>query len=187
MGNGFEQGQHICAVYESLEEQIATAAEYLADGLRAGERVFYAAENEAALAEFRSALERFGVDAKAELTRGALIQKVHTEAHLVDGRFDRERMLRLLSAEVESALDDGFAGLRTCGDMSWLLGDPPGAHQVLEYEVFLTQFFKRLHASGMCQYDRRRLPAVLVDAAVAAHPSAIIDRSHHPNPLYREA
>ena len=44
MGNAFRQGEHICALYQTEEEQIAVAAEYLADGLRAGERVFYVAE-----------------------------------------------------------------------------------------------------------------------------------------------
>jgi hypothetical protein len=116
-----------------------------------------------------------------------LIQKVHGEAHLAGGRFDSERMMDLLNTEVEAALSDGFAGQRTCGDMSWLLGEPPGAQQVLEYEVFLNQFFTRVHASGMCQYDRRRLPPFLVDAARAAHPTAIIDGAHTANPFYRGA
>jgi hypothetical protein len=45
-GTASSRGQHICAVYETPEEQIAIAAEYLADGLRAGERAFYVAEND---------------------------------------------------------------------------------------------------------------------------------------------
>jgi hypothetical protein len=185
MENGFRQGQHICSLYETPEQQIATAAEYLADGLRAGERAFYVADSQATLAEFRSALRRFGIDADAEVHRGALIQKTHDEAHLIDGRFESERMMRLLNVEIESALTDGFAGLRTCGDMSWLLADPPGSQHVLEYEVFLNQFFTRVHASGMCQYDLHRLPVFLVDAALAAHPSVLANGVPRPNPVYR--
>jgi hypothetical protein len=56
MSSRFEHGQHVCAVYETPEEQIATAAEHLADGLRAGERVFFVAESQAALARFHMAL-----------------------------------------------------------------------------------------------------------------------------------
>lgn len=184
MGNRFEQGQHICAIYETPEEQIATAAEYLADGLRAGERVFYVADSQKALALFRGALRGRGIDADAESQRGALIQKTHKEAHLMGGRFDSERMMHLINAEVESALAEGFAGLRLCGDMSWLLGDPPGAHQVLEYEMFLNQFFTRVNACGMCQYDRHRLPAILVNAAVGAHSSTLVNGAPNANPFY---
>jgi hypothetical protein len=94
MRSRFEQGQHICAVYESPDEPIAMAADYVADGLRAGERVLYVAESEAALALFRSAPRAFGINAEAEALRGALIQKTHNEAHLIDGRFDSERTFR---------------------------------------------------------------------------------------------
>ena len=60
-------------------------------------------------------------------------------------------MLALLNRAVESALNDGFAGLRTCGDMSWLLGNPPGAHQVVEDQGLLTEFFRNVRGCGMCQ------------------------------------
>jgi len=36
MANSYRQGEHIYALYETEDEQLATAAEYLADGLRAG-------------------------------------------------------------------------------------------------------------------------------------------------------
>ena len=185
MGNGFQQGQHICVMYDSPEEQISTAAEYLADGLLKGERVLYAAESRDALARFDAALRLRGIDTEAEFMRGALLERVHTEAHIYEGRFDSERMLYFLSAEIESALSGGFAGLRTCGDMSWLLNSPPGANQVVEYEVFLTQFFDRNLACGMCQYDRRRIQAMYLDAAERSHPLIVKDGSLKTNDAYR--
>ena len=133
MANAFRQGEHICALYQTEEEQIAVAADYLADGLRAGERVFYVAESDAALTRFRAALNRQGINVPVMVKRGALVEATHAEAHLADGRFDSERMLRFLNEAMETALTDGFSGLRTCGDMSWLLKDPVGADQVVEY------------------------------------------------------
>lgn len=61
MGNSFRQGEHICALYETEAEQLAVAAEYLAAGLRAGERAFYVADSDAALSRFRAALNREGI------------------------------------------------------------------------------------------------------------------------------
>lgn len=58
--------------------------------------------------------------------RGALVEATHDEAHLADGSFSSERMLRLLNEAMETALKDGFTGLRACGDMSWLLAEPEG-------------------------------------------------------------
>lgn len=43
------------------------------------------------------------------------------ETYLKDGIFSTERMLGLLDHTVEQALNDGFAGIRACADMSWVL------------------------------------------------------------------
>jgi hypothetical protein len=159
----------------------------MADGLKRGERCYYVADSGRALEMFRTALRRAGIDVEHALRSGALLEATCEEAHLADGHFDSERMLALLNDAVESALNDGFAGLRTCGDMSWLLGDPPGALQVVEYEALLNQFFHGVRACGMCQYDHRRLPATLLDHALATHSSAVIDGVHRTNPFYEPA
>ena len=185
MANTFRQGEHICALYETEDEQIAVAAEYLADGLRSGERAFYIAESDAALGRFRAALNRLGINAAAMAKRGSLVEATHDEAHLADGYFDSERMLGLLNEAIETALNDGFSGLRACGDMSWLLKEPEGADQVVEYEALLNQFFHGVPGAAMCQYDLRRLPPVLVDHALATHTSIVVDRHHKVNRFYR--
>src|SRR5262245_10213946 len=125
MRNSFKQGEHICSLYETEEEQLSMAAEYMADGLRRGERCLYVGESIEALEQFRIALRRFAVDAGTMIGQGALILSTNAEAHLVDGHFDSERMLGLLNQTLEAALKDGYTGLRTCGDMSWLLTDAP--------------------------------------------------------------
>ena len=185
--NHYRQGEHICVLYETAEEQRSVAATYLSDGLKRGERCFYVADSAAAIEQFRASLRALGVDVEHALRSRALVEATSNEAHLVDGYFDSERMLAMLNHAVETALNDGFAGLRTCGDMSWLIGDPPGAHHVVEYEGLLNQFFHGVRACGMCQYDRHRLPEALLDHALATHPSAVIDTMHKTNPFYEPA
>lgn len=157
---------------------------YVADGLAHAERCYYVGQSLQALARFRESLAREGVDVADAVKSGALIQATHHQAHLVDGRFDCERMLQLLNDAVEAALNDGFIGLRTCGDMSWLLDEPDGSEQVVEYEMLLNQFFHTVRAMGMCQYDARRLPPDLVDQALCAHSSVAIEGRHVANPHY---
>jgi hypothetical protein len=185
MGNAFRQGEHICALYETEAEQLEVAAEYLADGLRAGERAFYVAGSEAALSRFRAVLNRQGINVPTMVKRGALVEATHAEAHLAGGSFSSERMLRLLNEAIETALKDGFTGLRACGDMSWLLTEPEGAHLVVEYESLLNQFFNGVHGAGMCQYDIRRLRPHLIEGALATHTSVVVDRHHKSNRFYR--
>ena len=181
----FEQGQHICTVYDTRAEQLAVAAEYISDGLARGERCLYAADSLGALHEIRRELGRHGIDAAAEEFRGALLLLTSDSAHLDGGSFDAERMLRMLNEAVEGALDAGFKGLRTCGDMSWLLRGAAGSDQVLEYEALLNQFFPTVRAVGMCQYDRSRLPDHIVQGALASHPWLADGRRNRPNPSYQ--
>lgn len=177
-------GGHICGLFETEDEQLAIAADYVAEGLRRGERCFYAAASPAALARFRVALDARGVDSGAAFRRGALVLTTNAEVHLAGGRFDSERMLRLLNNAVEAALNDGFQGLRTCGDMSWLLEEPEGSEQVVEYEAFLNQFFRGVRAEGMCLFDRARLPPALIDHALATHPTVCFATRRVSNPFF---
>jgi len=185
VANDYKQGEHICSLYQTEDEQIAVAAEYLSDGLRQGERCMYVAQSYPALKRFRAALRDAGIDADEAVRQGALLELTHADAHLAGGSFDCERMLSMLNDAVESALNDGFKGLRTCGDMSWLLVECQGSEQAREYEVLLNQFFRDTRAAGMCQYDRQRLRMQTISDALATHPSAVLDRRHQPNPLYK--
>jgi hypothetical protein len=184
--NEYSQGQHICAVYDTPEEQLAIAAEYLFDGLCRGERAYYVAASAEALQSFNDVLAAKGLDVAQALRTTALLEATHAEAHLVDGRFDSERMLRLLNEGIESALHAGFVGFRTCGEMSWLLGEPSGSDQIVEYEALLNHMFLGTMACGMCLYDASRLPMALVDHGLATHWTVVIDRQHKPNPFYRQ-
>ena len=187
-GLPFQQGQHICAVYDSPEEQLAVAAHYIADGLQRDERCLYVGDSEPALNRFRVQLRGLGVDVDAAEAGTALLLQTSSQAHLLDGYFDSERMLKMLNDGIEKALDDGFAGLRTCGDMSWLVDTPPGAHQVVEYEAVLNELFRNVHGLGMCQYDRKRLLAHVVNlAGVGAHSTLVAEGVHVANPHYAPA
>lgn len=178
------QGDHICAAYATRAEQIAVAARFIADGLRRNERCLYATDSRAALASFQQELTRAGIAAEAAVHNGSLVLLSKDEAHLHGGRFDSERMLAMLNVEVETSLNLGFRGLRTCGDMSWLLDDAPGSEQVVEYEALLNQFFATVRALGMCQYDSTRLPAGLLDHALDKHRSVVIGETHRHNPYF---
>lgn len=186
-GRRFQYGDHICAVHSTVEEQEAVAAAFVAEGLRGGERCLYAAASEAALTRFRERLRAQGTDAAAHERRRALLLLTKEQAHLVDGVFDSERMLRMLNRLLEDTLDDGFQGLRTCGDMTWLLDEAPGSMQVVEYEALVTQLLKGVRAIGMCQYDRARLPSEILDRALATHGTVVIEGAHVPNPFEEPA
>ena len=181
----YPHGQHVCALYRTPQERISQAADYLQDGLNAGDRILYVAESTAALEDLRKAIAAGVPDFAARDSRGAVLAFTHDEAHLQGGHFDAERMLQMLNEAIDAALDFGFAGLRTCGDMSWLLRHVPGSDQLLDYESMVTSMFEGRPASGMCQYDESALSHAILDGALTTHPMAVVAGAHRPNPSYR--
>lgn len=64
-----KQGDHICPIYESMAEQMASAVPFLKDGLVRGERCLYVADDHTA-AQIVQALEAAGVDVAHTRARG---------------------------------------------------------------------------------------------------------------------
>ncbi len=125
----YQQGDHVCSLYSTPEEQLAAAAEYIRAGLERGERCLYVC-CEHGLKEFRAALRHSGINVAAEEKRGALVLVTKHEGHLKGGRFDPDKMISLLHTAVEDALRDGFTGLAAAGDMTWLLDGAPGSERL---------------------------------------------------------
>lgn len=185
MAHAFRQGDHICSISDTEEQQLITAATYLTDGIERGERCVYVAETRAVLQRFDVALQATGLDAALLMARGALIELTHAEAHLIGGRFDCERTLAMIDDAIRQAIADGFSGLRMCGDMSWLLLDAPGSTEVASYEARLNQVFANTRSAAMCQYNRRRLPGPLINMALTTHPTAVVAGQHKFNPFFQ--
>ena len=164
----YQQGDHVCALYSTAEEQLNVAVDYIHGGLERGERCLYIC-GEHSVPEFREALKRSGIDVEREEARGALILNTKHEAHLQGGIFDPDRMIPLLHRAVQDALDAGFTGLCAGGDMSWVLDEAPGSNRLPEYEARLNEFYRSNKALGLCLYNRNSLPSHVVDHSVATH------------------
>lgn len=164
----YQQGDHVCGLYATPEEQLTAAVEYIRAGLERGERCLYVCcEHE--LKEFRAALKRAGIQVAAEEKRGALVLLTKHEGHLQGGNFDPDRMISTLQAAVEDALRDGYTGLAAAGDMSWLLDEAPGSEKLVEYEARLNDFYKNNRALGLCLYNRTKLTDSALDHGIATH------------------
>ena len=67
----YQQGDHVCTLFTTPEEQLQAAAEYISGGLGRGERCLYIC-GEHAIPEFREALKKAGIIVDSEEQRGAL-------------------------------------------------------------------------------------------------------------------
>jgi hypothetical protein len=179
----YQQGDHVCTLYSSKEEQLAAAVEYVIGGLSRGERCLYIC-GEHTPTRFRAALKRAGVDVFVAERRGALVLLTKHEAHLAGGKFDPDRMISILHQSVKDALKDGFEGLCAAGDMCWVLDGAPGTERLAEYESRLNAFYKKHRALGLCQYNRNTIPEPFLDHCIATHPVVRVEGLALKNPFY---
>lgn len=164
----YQQGDHVCTLYSSPEEQLAAATEYIRGGLQRGERCLYVC-CEHDVPSFRAALCAAGIDAEADERRGALVLLRKEDGHLTGGSFDPDRMIHMLELAVNDALAAGFTGLCAAGDMLWVLDGAPGTERLAEYEARLNAFYLSHRALGLCLYHRERLPPETLDHGIATH------------------
>jgi two-component system, chemotaxis family, sensor kinase Cph1 len=182
----YQQGDHICTLYSSPEEQLQAAVEYIKAGLGRGERCLYVC-GEHTPKELRAALQAAGIDVKSQEKRGALILITKSDAHLKGGRFAADKMITLLHQAVQDALDAGFKGLCAAGDMGWVMDQAPGTEELAEYESRLNEFYTHNRALGLCQYNRATLPHEFLDHCIATHRVVRIEGPIGlENPFYEE-
>ena len=125
----------------------------------------------------RSYLYAQGVDVPQEIGKGSLVLSSAT-GHLMNGRFDTNRILALLNDAMEEALDEGFKGLFATGDMTWEFGPERDFSKLLEYERRLEDLFRK-HATlhGICQYHTTTLPPEAVQQGLSTHPAIFINET----------
>ncbi len=179
-----KQGDHICPIYETPEQQMATALPFIRAGLARGERCLYVAD-ESSFDQLCAALAAAGVDVEPERRRGALQLVTQRDAYLISGVFDPDEMIRYVHATEAQALADGYTGLRRGRD-DVALGQAIGNHRLIEYEALLNRALPGSHTVMLCQYNRRRFPPAVIYDVLRTHPVVIVGHDVFPNPYYEQ-
>ncbi|MBI2939286.1 MAG: MEDS domain-containing protein [Chloroflexi bacterium] len=166
-------GDHLCLIYDNLAEQMAAVAAFMRDGLAAGERCVYIADDRT-FDEVAGGLAAVGIDVARERERGALLLLTKRDTYLRSGEFHPAAMIALLRQTIEDALAAGFTGLRATGEMTWALGTEVGCDRLIEYEALLNNFFPGRQILAICQYNRRRFPPTIIRDVLRTHPIVIV-------------
>lgn len=176
-------GKHVCPIYENQSQRLAISVPFVVKGLAQGESCFYIADEESS-EHFMVALAAAGVDVAQERERHGLCQLSGRKDWFRLGEFSPPAMIELLQEAASAAKEAGFAGLRIAGEMSWVTGLKIETDQLIEYERLLNEFSQGSGATVVCQYDRSRLDAAVVNELLRMHPVAIVGEQVCPNPFF---
>jgi hypothetical protein len=182
-GSPLGRHRHICAFFNSLDEQHRVLRSFVSDALDQGEKVIHIVDpalREEHLKRFREA----GIDVERAIASGQLDVRLWLGVYLHGGRFDKERAL----ASVEELLGSGAAGgyprSRLLGQVEWALLEGGSVDDLLEYETRINSVITKYDQPAMCAYDLSRLRASAVIDIMRTHPVVIIGGVLQENPYY---
>jgi signal transduction histidine kinase len=177
-------GSHLCLIYESdPAEQMPALLPYFKQGLDAGERCIYVADDQTN-EQLTLAFEDFGIDVEPLLASGAL-QFWRRDVWRQPGELDSARKAQQVREILAESLA-GFSGVRLAVEMTWTLGPDIDAALLEHWEVTINEIFTPdIPARIVCQYSRVKLADAAVEAGIVTHPLVVLGTDVCPNPFYR--
>jgi hypothetical protein len=153
-------------------EQWQILRHYLLSYLTVGEPVLYVQDGTPP-EQLLTWLQAEGLNVEDLMARGLLRVLSPNQAYLLTGRFDAKRMLAFMEAAILASMAAGYARIFITGEMTWSLGNAPGAEQMMTYEALLNPLIEKYpNVTIICQYDLKRFNAASVVDALLTHPTA---------------
>ena len=112
--------RHICAFFNSHDEEYRVLLPFIKDGLEAGEKVVHTVDPQRR-DEHLQRLAAAGIEVTVIRQRGQLELRTWTDTHLRNGRFDQHKTLALFEAVVKDSKEQGFPLIRFVTHMEWAL------------------------------------------------------------------
>ncbi len=163
---------HICAFFHSKDEQNKVLMPFFQEGFERGEKLFHVVDGRHRQ-DHLCACEDAGIDVAAGERTGQLEVRTWEEAYLLDGHFDGDRMIRILT-ELLEANRATHKLTRLMGNMEWALETVPGVTDIVEYETKLNFVTAKYPDPIVCVYDLNRHSGSVVMDVLRTHPMVII-------------
>lgn len=141
-GGSLDRFRHVCAFFDSADEERRVMAPFIREGLDRGEKAFHIVDP-AEKPHYCGWLDAAGVPATDAATKGQFELRTWNEAYLRNGRFDQDAMLALIQEVLEAGPTQGFPLTRLVAHMEWSLQDLPGVDDLVQYETRLNYVLPR--------------------------------------------
>lgn len=181
-GRTLRETRHICAFFNSREEQDRVLMPFFKEGYDRGEKLFHIVDARRH-DEHVQACRACGIDADSAQRSGQLEVRHWEDAYLKDGYFDGDRMVRILEQVLQSNRRE-YGLSRLMGNMEWALESVPGVTDIVEYEAKLNYVLPKYPDPVVCVYDLNKHSGSVVMDILRTHPMAIIGGVLQENPLY---
>jgi hypothetical protein len=181
--SSFGPTRHICAFFNSVDEQHRVLRPFVKDGFADGDKAFHYVDPEQREEHLRW-LSEAGIDVAQAMSTGQLEVRPWQDSTLRGGRFDVETWLSTFEEVLRSGPAAGYGQTRFFGHMEWALTGLPGTEDLMEYETRVNYVIPKYDDTVVCAYDLTKFGASAAMDALRTHPVVIIGGLLQENPFY---
>jgi hypothetical protein len=181
-GHALSEPGHICAFFDSRDQEYQILSPYYKEGLELGEEVITIVDA-AREKEHRSRVEKHGVPAEGVLENCQFRVLTSEETYTKGGRFGAERMYDLLHSALADAKRKGNR-VRTSGVMDWATRGHAGTEELMEYESRVNFLVPTYECTLLCVYDVNEISGKMMMEIMQTHPYIIYGGRIRENQYY---
>jgi hypothetical protein len=168
-GGTLGRHRHICAFFNTLDEEHRVLRSFFKDGFDRGEKAIHIVETENR-EEYLKGFTEAGIDVQEVIETGRLEVLPWTDMYVRGHRFDQDAMLATVESLIQSGPAAGYARTRLVGHhMDWLFIDKPAANNLLEYEARLNGVLSKYNDPVICNYDLSKFGASVAIDIMRTH------------------
>ena len=175
---------HVCAFFNSIDEEHRVLRSFFKDGFDLGEKAIHIVES-GNREEYLKRLAESGINVQEVMETGRLEVLPWTDMYVRNHQFDQDAMLASVESLIQSGAAAGYARTRLVGHhMDWLFLDKPAVNNLLEYEARLNGVLSKYNDPVICNYDLSKVGASVAIDIMRTHPLVIIGGLVRENPFF---
>lgn len=182
-GSQLDETRHVCAFFNSDEEEYRVLLPFIKDGFECGHKAVHVV-NPGQRNDHLNRLIAAGIDTAGAAQSGQFEVKTNTETYLRDGRFDKDRMVEVFEQLASGNARGGFPLSRVVCRMDWVVEGGSHADDVVEFESRVNEVWNRHEDAVICTYYLRKFGGDTVIDILRTHPMVIIGGILQHNPFF---
>jgi len=182
-GSQLDVTRHVCAFFNSDEEEYRVLLPFIADGFQCGHKAIHVV-NPDQRQDHLMRLAQLGIDPTAAMQSGQLEVRTNVETYLPDGHFDSEHMISTFEQLASGNGRGKFPLSRICCRMDWVVEGRSYVDDVIEFESRVNEVWSRHDDAVICTYHLDKFGGDTVIDILRTHPMVILGGILQQNPFY---
>lgn len=181
-GRSLPEPGHICAFFNSREEEYDILGPYYREGMTLDEEVINIV-GAGRLPEHRARLRSQGIDVEEGRNDGRLQVLTAEETYTKGGKFGATKMYELLQGALAAARSKGRR-VRTSGVMDWATQGGVSTEELMEYESRVNFLVPTYDCTLLCVYDVNEISGRMMMEILQTHSYILYDGKIRQNQYY---